>query len=89
MHANESPEHPGGAGARWWQVWCTHRTDDGTNEGNEVAEDGNGRADDVGDENAAGDAAEPGDPVDLGGAGEVASTGEDTNEEVLGGKLRG
>lgn len=62
-------------------------TDDSANERNEVAEDGNGRADDVGDKNGAGDAREPSDPVDLGGRRKVASASEDADEEVLGSKL--
>lgn len=61
--------------------------EEGTDEGNETAEDGDGTRDDVGDTGDAARAADPCHPVDLRVAGKVSSATEESNEEVLCGEL--
>lgn len=55
----------------------------GTNQRNEIAKDGNGASDDVGDHCDAESASEPDDPVLDGVGGQMAGAVEDADEDVF------
>lgn len=59
----------------------------GADERDEAAEDGNGGGDDVGGAGDGAGAADPGHPVNLGVAREVGCAAEEADEEVLCGEL--
>jgi hypothetical protein len=61
----------------------------GADERDQPAEDGNGAGDNVGDQDAAAGAAQPDGPVGPGIVGQVAGAAEEADEDVFGGELGG
>jgi len=57
-------------------------SEESTDETNQTFEDGNGGSDNVGEEDANEDTAEPGDPVSGGVGGKVTRTTKESNEEL-------
>lgn len=65
-----------------------HRSEEGTDETDQAAEYGNGRGDDVREQDATPSAREPDRPVLPGVAGEVTAVSEETDKDVFGWQVR-